>query len=188
MTTKPIEGQSYRIVGRDVTLRDNQGKVGVASNVRPCGKGWMLMLSNLKEWGSAWCMATEIEPVAELQSSVVVSTDPAQAAIAVDAFVGAESDLVAEITKALREQGYAVCVVGQAKAKGSGTTVGYPDMSVRRARWPRGLVCLLEVKTAEGSLSGEQELLHAEGWGYVPRCVVDAISALAHFENEVFGK
>ena len=88
-----------------------------------------------------------------------------------------EDDLVEKIRRALEGLGYEMCVVGQRKAKGSGTTVGYPDLSVRHPRWPVGNVLLLEAKTAEGRLSPEQEDLHGRGWSVVVRSVEDAVEA-----------
>jgi hypothetical protein len=181
---QPIQGQRYRYVGTEPKYRDYRGLEGVATTVSKLGKFWLVELSNLAQWrglnlGSPiFVMSTELEPAVPAS----VTSAPVSAA-----FEGAESDLVAEITKALQEQEYLVALVGQYKAKGSGTTVGYPDMSVRRRTWPDGMACLLEVKTAEGQLSGEQEELLKLGWSYVVRSVSGAISALTRFENEVFG-
>lgn len=190
MTTRPIEGQRYRVVGRDMTLRNHRGKIGVALHISSCGKGWQLMLSNLAEWGSAWCTASEIEPVEEANDKAAPkpATSPGVAPkLQPDAFVGAESELVAAIKKALTAQGYLSCQIGQIKAKGSGTTIGYPDLDFRRSSWPRGMSCHLEVKTSTGAMEPEQAALYADGWSYVVRSVAEAVSALTRFENEVFG-
>lgn len=190
MTDQPTQGNRYRYIGTEPKYRDYRGVEGVATTVSKLGKFWMVELSNLTQWrglnlGSPiFVMSTELEPLV----SLVPPTDAASAAPACAAFQGLESDLVTDITKALEGQGYLVAVVGQHKAKGSGTTVGYPDMSVRRQAWPDGLACLLEVKTAQGELSPEQEDLLKRGWSYVVRSVSGAMSALTRFENEVFAK
>lgn len=90
---------------------------------------------------------------------------------------GLEDELVTQIVATLGDAGYEVCVVGQRKAKGSGTTVGYPDLSVRSPHWPVGMAMLMEAKTATGELSVEQEKLHARGWSVVVRSVDDALAA-----------
>ena len=93
-----------------------------------------------------------------------------------------ESAIVRAIIDELGRMGYEVLVVGQRKAKGSGTSTGYPDLSVRRQGWPQGLALLLEAKTADGELSPEQEKLHARGWSHVPRSTEDALLALYRTE------
>jgi hypothetical protein len=181
-----VAGQRYRYSPRG-EIRSHRGLVGVASNVeRLTATTYTCTLSNLAEWEALGiktqilALSTELEPAPLPEPTKCTKSKQG-------AFEGLESDLVADITKALREQGYLVAVVGQHKAKGSGTTVGYPDMSVRRRTWPDGLVCLIEVKTASGELSGEQEELLKLGWSYVVRSVDGAISALTRFESEVFG-
>lgn len=181
-----IAGQRYRYSPRG-EVRTHRGLVGVASDVqRLTAHVSSCTLSNLAEWDALGiktqilALSTELEPAPLPEPTKTTTATP-------DAYEGQEADLVAEITKALQEQGYEVCVVGQHKAKGSGTTVGYPDMSVRRRTWPDGLVCLLEVKTATGTLSPEQEDLLKLGWSYVVRSVEGAVSALTRFENEVWG-
>jgi hypothetical protein len=179
-------GHRYRYSPRG-EVRSHRGLIGVASNVeRLTATTSTCTLSNLAEWEplgiktQILALSTELEPAPLPAPTKSTKSKP-------DAFEGQESELVADITKALKEQGYLVCVVGQYKAKGSGTTVGYPDMSIRRRTWPRGLTCLLEVKTASGALSPEQETLHADGWSYEARSVAEAVSALTRFESEVWG-
>ena len=55
---------------------------------------------------------------------------------------GLESDLVTDIGKAATAMGSFVAFVGQRKAKGSGTTVGFPDCVLMCA----GQVRLIELK------------------------------------------
>ena len=98
---------------------------------------------------------------------------------------GSEDDLVQAIREALEAEGYEMCVVGQRKAQGSGTTVGYPDLSVRHPRWAVGMVVLLEAKTAEGRLSPEQEKLHGRGWSVVVRSVEDALAAVRERDEDL---
>jgi hypothetical protein len=89
-----------------------------------------------------------------------------------------EAAIVQAIIDELAALGYETLVVGQRKAKGSGTTTGYPDLSVRRQGWPQGLALLLEAKTADGTLRPEQADLHERGWSFVPRSAYDALLAL----------
>lgn len=99
-------------------------------------------------------------------------------------FPSMEKDLVQDIRTHLEALGYLVATVGQYRAKGSGTTVGYPDMSIRHALWPRGMALLLEVKTKAGKPSSEQERLHSVGWSYIVRSVDDAVDAVRAFGRE----
>ena len=188
---KPVNGQRYRYSAKG-EIRTHRGLIGVASQVANLTAiTYSCTLSNVKEWGDMGIptqitmLDGELEPITEEPV-----TTPANPTIAPDdlGFYGAESELVATITKALQHQGYLICVVGQLHAKGSGTTVGYPDMSVRRRAWPDGMACLLEVKTATGDLSGEQEDLLKLGWSYVVRSVAGALLALTRFESAVFGE
>lgn len=94
-----------------------------------------------------------------------------------------ERTIVARIISKLEEAGYDVCVVGQRQARGSGSTEGYPDLSVRRSTWPRGLCVLLEVKTATGKLRPAQQELHDDGWSHVVRSAEDALAALSEIDN-----
>ncbi len=203
---KITHGQRYRYCPNG-EIRSHRGLVGVASNVESLSAvTYSCTLSNIAEWGALGiatqitAMSYELEAVeldiaalkvegAKLREATERSRRVREDLAITPAdlgFHGAESDLVQAITDALTHQGYLVCVVGQARAKGSGTTVGYPDMSFRRAEWPRGLVCLVEVKTATGSMEPEQETLHAGGWSFVVRSVAGAISVLTQFENDVF--
>lgn len=93
-----------------------------------------------------------------------------------------ESAIARAIIDELGALGYEVLVVGQRKAKGSGTSTGYPDLSVRRQGWPQGLALLLEAKSATGTLSPEQADLHGRGWSFVPRSAEDALLALYRTE------
>ena len=180
---KPINGQRYRYSAKG-EIRSHRGLIGVASQVANLtAVTWSCTLSNVKEWGDQG-IATQITALGyELERVEEAGKTPEKCKSA-GAFVGMESDLIADITAAAQQRGYRVCKVGQHRADGSGTTVGYPDMSFRRPEWPRGMVCLIEVKTSEGALSKEQLDLHAEGWSYVAYSVDDALAALKAFESE----
>lgn len=91
--------------------------------------------------------------------------------VAPDAYKGPEDELAQDCQNWLTRNGFRSAVVGQLKAKGSGTTVGYPDLSFRRAEWPRGFWVLVELKNAEGSLSDEQFTLWEAGGSFVVRSV-----------------
>ena len=93
-----------------------------------------------------------------------------------------EARIVDAITDAATALGYRVARVGQGIARGSGTTVGYPDLSIRRRGWPVGVVCLVEVKTLRGRLSEEQQALHDQGWSFVARDARQALLALYRTE------
>lgn len=176
MQSEPIPGQSYRYEGE---RRSHYGRVGVASGIIKRGRVWECVLANHAAWTKAGIDPTISVLSSELEPWSPPMPDTHQSS---DAFDGPESELVAEITKALETAGYRVAVVGQLKAKGSGTTMGYPDMSVRRPTWPRGMVCLLEVKTATGTLLPEQETFHAGGWSFVVRSVEYALQVVAGFQ------
>jgi len=96
-----------------------------------------------------------------------------------------ESAIVREIVTELGRLGYEVLAVGQRKAKGSGTAVGYPDLSVRRVGWPRGLACLIEVKSEGGELRPEQQDLHERDWSFVARSADSALCSLRAFELSI---
>lgn len=178
---KLVNGQRYRYSTQG-ELRTHRGLIGTLSGVQKRGASSFGWLSNVREWGALGICTSievvdrELTPVAEEAAEKSPKTTEGR-------FVGMESDLVALIEFAAQSQGYKVGKVGQARAKGSGTTVGYPDMSFRRPEWPRGMVCLIEVKTAEGTLSKEQLELHAEGWSYVAYSVDEALEHLQGFEN-----
>lgn len=93
-----------------------------------------------------------------------------------------ESAIVRAIIDELAALGYETLVVGQRKAKGSGTTTGYPDLSVRRQGWPKGLALLLEAKTDTSELRPEQAELHGRGWSHVVRDPYDAMRSVYQTE------
>lgn len=95
-------------------------------------------------------------------------TDPP---VAPDAYKGPEDELVTDCINWLTRNGFRSAVVGQLNAKGSGTTVGYPDLSFRRSDWPRGFWVLVELKNFEGTLSDEQFILWEAGGSFVVRSV-----------------
>lgn len=194
MIGTPIEGESYVVIEGP---RSHRGLVGVASNISPMGIGCLLTLSNLKEWGargidtSIQVMSTEVMPApkAEEQRPVAPSLNlstgtgkhiqvpVSRLSTRVDPsllpYQGSEGDLVAECLLWLKDNGFESAVVGQDQAKGSGTTVGYPDLSFRRAGWLRGLWVLVELKTATGTLTPEQEALWERGGSHVVRSAAD---------------
>lgn len=89
-----------------------------------------------------------------------------------------EADLVKQIKDTLEPLGYQVAGIGQRIAKGSGTTVGFPDLAVRHPTWPRGVAVLLETKAGRNRLTTEQDKLHRSGWSYEIRTVAEAFDAV----------
>lgn len=90
-----------------------------------------------------------------------------------------EGDTVADIRKTLHALGYLTAVVSQRGGKGSGTTEGYPDLSVRHRDWPRGVCVLIEAKRPVGGvLSKGQRELHADGWSHVCNSVESTLAAV----------
>ena len=184
---KLINGAIYRYSERGELL-SHRGLVGVASDIkRPSAVVEYCTLSNLKEWAalgieSRICaMARELEPVQI--PGIQESPYPALPASGGTPYKGHESELVDEILDAAKERGYLCCAVGQNKAKGSGTTIGYPDLSFRRKGWPCGMACLIEVKAKDGRLSPEQTDLFVKGWSRVVWNVAGALEALEEFES-----
>ena len=197
--TELINGATYRYSERG-ELRAYRGRVGVASGIKLFGKEPACTLSNLKEWpadgleGSIPVLARELELVAEPATPTVLACmaspyprkqEPAFERRSEPAFEGEEEKLVEDIRQELTRRGYLVCVVGQRNAKGSGTTVGYPDMSFRCSDWPRGMACLIEIKNASGEMTREQKGLHKDGWSYEARSVAEVIECLMEFERDL---
>lgn len=183
-----IEGATYRFVGDAIAYR---GRTGVLSGVRRDGRGRHQSgtLSNHAEWlkaglaGQIEVLDTELELVKAPGKVGKLPEAPASVA-----FDGIEADLVALIEFAAQQRGFEVAKVGQHRADGSGTTLGYPDMSFRRPSWPRGLVCLIEIKTKTGVLSPEQQKLNDQGWSFVARSADEALVLLDIFERSIGGK
>lgn len=93
--------------------------------------------------------------------------------------------LVARIIAKLESEGYEVLRVGQYKAKGSGTDIGYPDLSVRHpTKWPRGIACLLEAKVAGGRIRKRQQELHDAGWSFIVRSAEESLEAVRSVEGD----
>jgi hypothetical protein len=86
-----------------------------------------------------------------------------------------EKDLIQQCKGAARDMGGFLAVVGQRKAKGSGTTKGYPDLTLICS----GKVLLIEAKGPTGRLTPDQI-------AFIARCadqhvVVHVISTLDEF-------
>lgn len=93
-----------------------------------------------------------------------------------------EATLVDAITKTFEALGYRVMEVCQRGGFGSGTTVGYPDLSVRHDAWPPLIWALLEVKTDKGVVSPAQEAIRASGGSAVVRSVGQALVRISDHE------
>jgi hypothetical protein len=82
-----------------------------------------------------------------------------------------ESTLVENCRQMVRDYGGYLEVVGQRKAKGSGTTLGFPDAVLYR----RGNTYLVEFKSRTGRLNRAQELaIHCRWQERVPTYVVSS--------------
>lgn len=179
-------GATYRFVGELSTYR---GRTGILSGATKRGRQWFGTLSNHSEWIKAG-LAPQIEVI---DTELVLVSTPGKVGKLPEtpgkpaAFDGMEADLVALIEYAAQERGFDVAKVGQLRADGSGTTVGYPDMSFRRPSWPRGMACLIEIKTKTGSLSPEQQKLNDQGWSFVARSADEALVLLDIFETVLKG-
>jgi len=92
-------------------------------------------------------------------------------------FEGPESQLAAEVQAALEQLGFEVLMVGQHIAKGSGTTVGTPDLFYRSAAWGSMTDAWrpMELKTKTGTLSPEQARLKRDHGIPTVRSVAEAI-------------
>ena len=71
-----------------------------------------------------------------------------------------ESDLVSECTQVAESMGAMLAVVGQRRAKGSGTTIGFPDLVLICA----GHVVLIETKRAESPDTPRGTLNMGQQW------------------------
>lgn len=87
-----------------------------------------------------------------------------------------EKLLVARIVHVLESRGCTVIQTGQRKAKGSGTTVGCPDLFVTCEEFEFWVG--MEVKTAEGRPSTEQQALIDKGWVQLVRNEKEALEAI----------
>jgi len=194
MTTEPLVGALYTYTG---PIKSHHGLFGTASSVRRLtGRVWLVDLANHKEWTKLGIepsltdvLSSEIEPmeatpapapsrqprpkVQPLAYSLFPNSEECQSGHEPEAWQGLEDELVQECIKWLVGAGYQWAVVGQKDARGSGTTVGYPDLSLRSPSWPRGFWVLVELKNAEGSLSKEQEDIHGGGGSFVVRSVAE---------------
>lgn len=91
----------------------------------------------------------------------------------------AESDVVDAIQGEFEGRGWRVLRVGQRRAKGSGTTVGCPDLFLRDPGWPRAMWFGCEVKGPGGHVRPEQQALaDAEGI-IIVRSVTEAVEAVS---------
>ena len=178
MKDKPIEGQRYRLMSGAGAPFRFVGRIGVASGVEKFGAGWRFTLSNLAEWGSMEACSWEVEPVADQPAPTPEPKDP-------EAWDGLEAQLVADITAAAKSEGWTVKVIGQKKAKGSGTSVGFPDMAFRRPEWPCAVWVMIETKTADGRLTPEQEEIRKANGSYIARSVSTAMSCLAEAKRDL---
>jgi hypothetical protein len=86
-----------------------------------------------------------------------------------------EKDLVRSICQELEAHGFVVLQVGQLRARGSGTTVGTPDLFA--ARPPVNQWVGMEVKLAGGQVRVEQQALVDLGVSIIVRSVDEAVAA-----------
>lgn len=86
-----------------------------------------------------------------------------------------EKDLIQQCREAARAMGGFLAEVGQYKARGSGTTVGYPDLTLICS----GKVLLIECKTEAGTLSpGQVDFIAKAGEQHV---IVHVIRSVDEF-------
>lgn len=113
-----------------------------------------------------------------------------------------EAGLEAAIVQALTLTGHVVlqtsehrrgqtcprCGTWQVLAGGRGTSKGVPDLLVTAGDWPLGVFLGLEVKTARGRVSPEQQDLADRGMIMVVRSVEEAIAAVGKVEKTMRGR
>lgn len=91
-----------------------------------------------------------------------------------------EKDLVSDCLEAARAMGAFLEVVGQRRAKGSGTSIGFPDAVLSCS----GRVCLIEFKRPGGRLSAGQVGARARRLEQgVPTYVVDSLDLFVSIVN-----
>lgn len=91
-----------------------------------------------------------------------------------------ERDLVQQCRERARAMGAFLAEVGQYKARGSGTTVGYPDLTLICS----GKVVLIECKTPEGKLTpGQREFKRNAADQHVHVWVITSVDELTAIIN-----
>jgi len=98
-----------------------------------------------------------------------------------------EKDLVEQCRQRAEDMGCWVAFVGQRKAKGSGTTVGYPDMTLFCNGWVV-LIELKRTKTADGQAGtlnlGQIAFIEKAAGQAVRIPVIDSVDDLTAVINE----
>lgn len=91
----------------------------------------------------------------------------------------AESDVVDAIQGEFEARGWRVLRVGQRRAKGSGTTVGCPDLFLRDPGWPRAMWFGCEVKGPGTHVRREQQALADADAIVVVRSLAEMMEAVS---------
>lgn len=188
------DGEQMPVLGQWYRARASAGNMekGQLIRIEPLDNDWDCLIQ-LGRW-SGWYLASELEPAQAPDScrslpAKTTTDDLPKRTVTVerDLFTGPEKELVKESCDWLTKNGFAWAVAGQYKAKGSGTTEGFPDLWVRHPVWPRGLWVAIELKTATGTLSPEQERLHDAGGSHVCRSIGQVSEVAYAIHNALCG-
>lgn len=111
-------------------------------------------------------------------------TETQERAKPVQSAIDSEKALVQAITRALTDRGWRVCHVGQFVAKGSGTTVGFPDLvAIKPACAPYpAIIRLLEVKYGKNKPTADQQAFVEMGAAAIVWSVADALEYCGYEE------
>jgi hypothetical protein len=108
-----------------------------------------------------------------------------ETAKSVQSAIDSEKALVQAITRALTVRGWRVCHVGQFVAKGSGTTLGFPDLvAIKPADPPYpAIIRLMEVKFGRNKPTLEQRAFYEMGAAAIVWTVADALEYCGYEED-----
>jgi hypothetical protein len=139
-----------------------------------CGSGELMNSDGGLFCRNCWQLAEETPkpPASSLRAPQTREAEPPE-----QSAIDSEKALVRAITRALTRRGWRVCHVGQFVAKGSGTTVGFPDLCcIKPATAPYpAIIKLIEVKHGRNQPTLEQQAFYEMGAAAIVWSVADAL-------------
>ena len=139
-----------------------------------CGSGELMNSDGGLFCRECWQLADGAQkpPISSLRCPETRETDKPPVSV-----IDSEKALVKAIARALTQRGWRVCPVGQFVAKGSGTTVGFPDLCAIKPATPPypAIIKLMEVKFGRNKPTLEQQAFVAMGAAGIVWTVADAL-------------